>query len=50
MNERRQAGKRRIQLFLNEIFGCQIITASWEERLVFWDRGEGGVTGIERQR
>ena len=48
--ERRRAGKRRIDLSLNENFVFPISTASCEEHFVFWDGGEGVPIGIECQR
>ena len=48
---RRRAGKRRIELSLNENF-CfsDHHRASCEEQFVFWDGEEGEPIGIERQR
>ena len=48
--ERRRAGKRRIELSLNESFCCQISIACCEEHFVFGDGGKEEPIGIARQR
>ena len=47
---RRRAGKRRIELSLNENFVFEISTANCVEHFVFLDGGEGEPTGIECER